>query len=122
MTSSAQLFGATLIVAYLALLVRFVRRGHLRAKYTFLWLSVGSASLVLVVFPALLDELASLVGIYYSPTLLFVVAIMTLMSVALHFSWELSRMEDRLRTIAEQQALLASELDERRSASEGGPR
>jgi hypothetical protein len=40
-------------------------------------------------------------------------ALSFLLVLVLHFSWELSRLEDRTRALAEEYALLRGEIDER---------
>lgn len=110
MSMSAQIFGLALVALYLIVIVRMVRGRKLRAKYSFLWLIVGAVVLVLSAAPGLLDWLATTLGIFYSPALLFLIAIMFLMFVAVHFSWEISRLEDRTRTLAEELALAQEEL------------
>ena len=115
MSTSVQILGAVLVAAFLTVIVRMVRRRQLRAKYSFLWLLVGVVVLAISAVPGLLDDLSSTVGIYYPPAFLFLIAIMFLLFVAVHFSWELSRLEDRTRTLAEELALVSEELDQFRS-------
>ena len=56
-------------------LLRLLRRRQMRGKYTLLWMFVGVAVLVLAAFPAILDRAARWLRIYYSPNLLFLLAI-----------------------------------------------
>jgi hypothetical protein len=90
-------------------LMRMLRRRQLRGKYTLLWMFVGLAVLVLAAFPSLLDRAARWLRVYDSPNLLFLLAIAFLLLVCVYFSWELSRLEERSRILAEELALLRSE-------------
>ncbi len=99
------------IVSMLAIL-RLVRRRQLRAKYSFLWLAVGVAFVVLGLSPGLLDWAAKKAGVAYAPDLLFLVGTLFLVLVVMHLSWELSRLEDRTKTLAEEIALLRTEVRE----------
>ena len=92
-------------------IVRLVRTRQLRAKYSVLWLSIGGALLVLAAIPGLLTDLADSAGIYYPPAMFLLLAVVLLFVLAVHSSWELSRLEDRTRTLAEQVSLLREELD-----------
>lgn len=105
MNVSVQIFGIVLVLGFVAFIVRLVRSRKLRAKYSFLWLGIGVVVLAISTVPGLLDQLSEFVGVYYPPALLFLVAIMLLMFLSVHFSWELSRLEDRTRTLAEELAL-----------------
>lgn len=110
MSAKAHLLVSVVTVVTLLLMVRFVRRRELRAKYAFLWLSVGLAMVVLAVSPALLNKVSLWLGIFYPPTTLFLAAIILLILVSVHVSWELSRLEERTRTLAEEVAILRADL------------
>ena len=105
MSGRAHFFVATVTVASLIFIVRLVRTHRLRAKYSMLWISVGLALTVLAASPRLLDTVSKWIGVAYPPTTLFIVAITLLLLVAVHFSWELSRLEERTRILAEELAI-----------------
>ena len=104
---------AVLVVAsaILVFIVRLVRRGNLRAKYSMLWLFVGVGVAALAIFPGILTWVSELLGIAYPPATFLLFAVAFLLMLALHFSWQLSRLEDRTRTLTEKVALLAERLD-----------
>lgn len=106
MKTGTQIFAILVTLPYLLTIIRLIRRDALRAKYSFLWLLVGTAIIVISFVPGLLDTMAGWVGIAYPPALIFFGAITLLLVIALHFSWELSRMEERTRVLAEELALL----------------
>lgn len=112
MSTSVQLLAVCLTIPFLLVIVRLVRKRRLRAKYSFLWLGVGSVILAFTLIPGLMESLATTVGILYPPALLFLGAIMLLLFLSVHFSWELSRLEDRMRTLAEELAIAGARIDE----------
>jgi hypothetical protein len=112
MTSTAILGvigSATVIVA----LFEMMRRHRLREKYAVIWFFVALAVLVNAVFPALLAGLAELIGVELPVNLLFFLASLVLLMLTLHHSYELGRLEEKTRTLAEEIALLRLELDAR---------
>ena len=113
---------AVLLVAsaILTFILRLVRRGHLRAKYSMLWLFVGVGVAALAIFPDILTSLSKLLGIAYPPATFLLFAVAFLVMLALHFSWELSRLEDRTRVLAEDLALLAEKVDQQRQSELDG--
>lgn len=117
MSAEAHLLVSVVTLFVLVLILRFVRRRELRAKYAFLWLSVGLTMVVLAISPALLNRVSLWLGVFYPPTTLFLAAIILLLLVAVHVSWELSRLEERTRTLAEELAILRADLD----APDGAP-
>lgn len=112
MNPTLQLVSLCLTFAIIGVIVRMVRTRRLRAKYSFLWLMVGAVILVFTVVPGLLDWTARAAGVAYPPALLFLGAIVLLLLVAVHFSWELSRIEERSRTVTEELALALTRIDE----------
>ena len=90
----------------LAGIFELLRRRQLSEKYAVLWLVVGVLVLVLTVFPGLLTALARATGVVLPVNLLFFVAIVFLVGVALHLSWELSRVANETRNLAEDNAIL----------------
>ena len=112
MTSTAILGivgSATVIVA----LFEMMRRHRLREKYAVIWFFVALAVLVNAVIPALLAGLADLIGVELPENLLFFLASLVLLMLTLHHSYELGRLEEKTRTLAEEIALLRLELDSR---------
>jgi hypothetical protein len=120
MSAAAHVLVIVLAAAVIAFIVVLVRSRRLRAKYSVLWFSIGLALAVLAVFPGLLSWVSDLFGIAYAPATFMLLALSFLLVLVLHFSWELSRLEDRTRTLAEAYALLRQELDESRAAPPRG--
>lgn len=111
MTRSVQIVVALLVVASVVQLAVLVRQRRLRAKYLLLW---GGASVLLVpvvAAPDVLDRAVRDLGVSYPPAAYLVVAAAFLYGVCMHFSWELSRLEERSRDLAEEVALLQARLD-----------
>jgi hypothetical protein len=121
MTPTAHVFVAVGGLAAIAFIVRLVRRKTLSAKYSLLWVSVGLLIGIVAAAPGLLKWVSEQVGVYYPATTALLLAVGFLLLVAVHFSWELSRLEERTRTLAEEVALLragALDKDEPRPAGQ----
>lgn len=112
MNTTLQVLCVLMTLAFLAFIIRMVRTRRLRAKYSFLWLLVGTGILVFALVPGLMEDVALGVGILYPPALLFLGAIMLLLFIAVHFSWELSRIEERSRTLTEELAIAIERIDQ----------
>lgn len=113
-----------LALAIVALVIEMLRRKKLREKYAVLWLIVGVATLVLAAFPRLLNIVAEYVGVQIPSNLLFAMSILMLLGVCLHLSWEISVVEDETRTLAEEVAILRTQLEaleERRHLAAADP-
>ena len=102
----------------LVVLFELLRRRHLREKYAVTWALVAVGVLVLTIFPGLLYAASDLVGVDVPANLLFFLASIVLMVLTLQHSFELGRLEDKTRTLAEELALLRLEVDRLRSDQE----
>ncbi len=103
---TGSLLGGLVVAGFIAFIIILLRRHQLREKYAVLWLTIGLAILLLVLFPELLFWAAAVVGIRVPTNLLFAVTLLLLLGVCLHLAWEMSRSEDRIRRLSEEVALL----------------
>ncbi|MEO1440264.1 MAG: DUF2304 domain-containing protein, partial [Chloroflexota bacterium] len=94
--------------------IELVRRRRLREEYSLLWLGTALVLLVLATSRPLLDSIAGLIGIFYPPSALFLVAIVFMLLILLHFSTVLTRLTQENKEIAQEMALLRQELVETR--------
>lgn len=86
--------------------IELIRRNHLKERYSLIWLA---ASVVLVTFSVwrpLLDFIARTFGIYYAPSFLFLLAIMFLVLLLLHFSIIISSLSEKNSRLAQEIGLL----------------
>ena len=100
-----------LALAVVGSVIWLLRQRKLREKYAALWIVVGLVTLVLAGFPQLLDWATAVSGFALPSNLLFMMAIFLLMGVCLHLSLEISVVEDETRALAEEAAILRSQLD-----------
>jgi len=96
-----------------ATIVELLRRRQLREKYALLWLGVGLLVIPLAIFPKLLDRPAEFIGAKSGVSLVLFLGIVFLLLMCVHLSWEVSRLEEETRTIAEDLALLRAKIEER---------
>jgi hypothetical protein len=108
--SAATILGFVGSLVVLFSLFEMMRRHRLREKYAVLWFFVAMGVLALAVFPGLLTGVAELVGVQVPANLLFFGASLVLLVMALQTSYELGRLEEKTRTLAEEVALLKLEL------------
>src|SRR3989304_5993796 len=83
-----------------------VRRRRLREEYSILWLFGSAVILVLSVKKDWLDSLAHAVGIVYPPSFLFLVGILFILLILIHFSIAISKLHQMNKRMAQELALL----------------
>jgi len=89
-----------------------LRRRLLRERHATWWLVAGTLALIIGVFPQTLEWAANLVGIEVPTNLVFFVAIAILFLVCLQHSTELTRLETKVRGLAEVSALQQLRIEE----------
>ena len=101
----------------LVFVLELVRQRRLREEYSLLWLATGVVVLVLSLSRPLLDILAGAIGIFYPPSALFLVALLFILAILMHFSIVITRLTQENKEIAQQIALLRYELSQRDSTN-----
>jgi hypothetical protein len=102
-------------VITLVVLFEMLRRHQLREKYAIFWVVVALAAIVVAIFPHVLFWAARVTGVEVPTNLLFFVASFVLLVVSVQHSYELGRLEERTRRLAEELALLRMENEDLRS-------
>lgn len=105
-------------VGLLLVVLELVRRRRLLERYALVWLGVTTLLIVLSLWDGLLTGVSSLIGIFYPPTALFVVAFGFVIFLLLHFSVAVSRLADQSKVLAQRVGILEERLrrQEERSA------
>lgn len=106
------LLAISVSVALMGFVIEAIRRSHLNVRYAVLWLGAGGVLLVLSLYRPLLDWVARLCGVYYSPSLLFGLAFLFLLVIVLHYSLVISSHRDSIRRLAQALAMLERRLEE----------
>lgn len=116
MIDRAMVFGLIAGVGALAFVLELVRRRKLKEEYSLLWLATAIVLIVLSVSRPLLDVLANVVGIFYPPSALFLVAMVFVLFILLHFSTVITRLTQENKENAQQLALLRWQIEQAQKA------
>ncbi|MGB3730967.1 DUF2304 domain-containing protein [Microbacterium sp.] len=103
--------GIAISIIILVLVFWLLIARRIREKYAVLWIVIALCVLVLGLFPQLLLWATAVLGVQIPANLLFALAIVLLLGVSLHLSWELSQAEDEVRRVAEEVALSRTQID-----------
>lgn len=116
------LFGLVASFAGLVFVFELVRQRKLREDYSLLWLATALVLIFLSLSRPLLDTFAVMLGVItYPPAALFVVAIVFMLLILLHFSTVLTRLARENKEIAQQMAILRWQLAEATRKTDAEP-
>jgi hypothetical protein len=102
------IIGSVLLIAFI---FELIRRRRLREEFSILWLAMGGIFLLLSIFRGLLDKFSYLIGIGYPPAALFLVLIIGLMFILIHFSVAISELKETQKKLVQEIGLLRAERD-----------
>jgi len=102
-----------LVVLYL------VRARRLKEEFSLLWLSAAVLLILAPLASDLFDALAALLGVDYSPNLIFALAFIVVLLLLLQFSVALSRFSEQIKKLTQAVALLSRRIGQ--ETSDEGP-
>jgi hypothetical protein len=104
------IIGSALLIFFI---LELIRRKRLREEFSILWLAMGVVFIVLSIFRGLLDKFSYLIGIGYPPAALFLILIMGLAVIMIHFSVAISELKDTQKKLVQEIGLLKAALADR---------
>ena len=119
MIDRVTLFGLLASVGALIFIIELVRQRKLREDYSLLWLATAIVLIILSLSRPLLDQIAVMLGVItYPPAALFLVAIIFMLFILLHFSTVVTKLSRENKEIAQEMAILRWELSQTKKALE----
>ncbi|MBS0584288.1 MAG: DUF2304 domain-containing protein [Proteobacteria bacterium] len=109
------LVSAVLGIALASAILYLVRRDHLHGSYALWWLIVAVATLIVGMFPQLIDRLGEIIGIAYPPILAIILGMGLILIRMLLMDVDRSRQERTLRRLTQRLAILDQELSDTRA-------
>lgn len=104
-----QVISLVLSIALVIFVLRLIHRRYLREQYSLLWLLFGVVMFILSTNTTWLKQLATTVGIYYAPSLLFLVGIILCLMLILHLTVVVSKLTERVVRLTQELSLLRNE-------------
>lgn len=94
-------------------IIEAIRRRKLQERYSLLWLLVVAATAIVALSDKSLTFVSRLIGIYYPPAALFLLALVFTVVLLLHYSLVISQLSEQTRILAQKMALLEDKLTNR---------
>jgi hypothetical protein len=94
----------------LGFIIELIRRKKLKEEFSLLWLFCGVVFLVFSLWRKGLEVLAIFLGIGYAPAALFLLLIMAIYIILIHYSVILSELAETSKTLVQEVGLLKFEI------------
>jgi len=95
-------------------ILEMVRRRKLREEYSILWLAGGVIMLLFSLKKEWLEWASDAAGIYYPPSFLFLIGMLFILLILIHFSITISKLYQMNKKMAQELALLKQATEEER--------
>ncbi len=99
----------------LLIIVELVRRRKLREEYAWMWLLAGGAIVSVGMSHSLLRTLTRLIGANFTSSTLFFFGIFFILALCLQFSVRVSRLETKIKNLAQEVALQKALAEEEKN-------
>ena len=103
------------VLATVLIMIVLIRRRVLKERFTVWWAVLSLGVVVFVVFPPLLPFVAMTLGFQTPSNFVFFAASLMFLLMSVQFSVEISRLDEKTRTLAEQLAILRTQLEQHTS-------
>ena len=111
-------FAVAIAAVLIVFLGALLRRRRLKEKYAVIWIGLSACIIVVGAVPRLAEWLAAAVGVELPLNLLLMAAIFVLLMVCIQLSLEVSTLEESVRTLTEEHALLHSAFEEQQKSTD----
>jgi hypothetical protein len=100
-------------------LIELVRSRRIKESYSILWFFITFVFLLFSLWRDLLEKVASLMGVGYAPAALFLILIIGLYLLSIHFSVVISRLSERNKDLSQEIGLLNLKIKELKKWTDG---
>lgn len=105
-----QALGITISMIMLVYIIYLIRKKKLKEEYAILWIVIIIVFLIFSIFRGLIDFISNLLGIFYQPASLFIILIIGLFLLSLHFTIVISDLKTKINTMVTTLTLLEDKM------------
>lgn len=96
---------------FIIFISRLIIKGKLREEYSLIWIFCAAVLIIFSIWRNGLDYLSQALGVFYSPSLLFLFMICAIIIFLVHLSLVNSKQQDQIKKLAQELAILKNELE-----------
>ena len=111
MTVRLQIVIGIIVLFFLCLIANMLRKKKIDLKYSLRWMVLCLLALILDIFPQLMYNCAKILGIELPSNMVFLVAIILLISVIYSLATSMSHLSTKVKHLTQELALLREEIE-----------
>lgn len=106
-----QLIAIGFTLLFLFFVFRLIIKGKLREEFSIIWIITAIVLNVFSFWRSGLDLIANLLGVYYAPSLLFMLLFVAIIMYLVHLSVINTKHQDKIKTLTQEIALLKEKMN-----------
>jgi hypothetical protein len=106
-----QLIAIGFTLLFLFFIFRLIVKGRLREEFSIIWIATAVVLNVFSFWRSGLDLIANMLGVYYAPSLLFMLLFVSVILYLVHLSVLNTKQQDKIKMLTQEIALLKEKLE-----------
>ena len=102
-------FGSIFAILFV---IELIRRRKIKEEYSLLWLFLGFSFLAMSLSQTLINKLADMIGIVYSPAALLLFLILGCFAILIHYSAVITKITTKNKDLVQELSILKYEFEE----------
>lgn len=108
--SLIQLLAISFTLLFLFSIFRLIIKGRLREEFSIIWIITAIVLNIFSFWRNGLDLIANILGVYYAPSLLFMLLFVSIILYLVHLSVLNTKQQDKIKLLAQEIALLKEKI------------
>jgi hypothetical protein len=110
MNKSLQLFLIYLLIVGIYMIFRTIKKKKISMKYGMYWTIIFAVMLILIIFPNIIERLATLCGFEEAPNMLFLLSIFLLFYIVFRIYVTITKLQETNKTLVQELSILKKEI------------
>jgi hypothetical protein len=112
-----QILSITLTLIFLGIIFRLVAKKKLREEFSLIWIFCAIFLNVFAFWRKGIEVLAEFFGVYYPPSIIYLVLFLAIILYCLHLSILLSRQREQIKNLTQDMAIMNSYLQQTKTTA-----
>ena len=100
-------------ILFLLFILNLVKKNKIDEKYSILWILLSFIILFVSIFPGIINIFAEKLGVYYPPSLLFLVGILIIGAYIVHITISITKQNKMIVKLTQELAILKEKEEEK---------
>ncbi|GAB3891421.1 DUF2304 domain-containing protein [Spirosoma agri] len=101
-------------ISFMVFIARLIVKGKLREEYSFIWIACTIVLIIFSVWRTGLTQISLLLGVYYPPSLIFLLGLFAVIGFLVHLSVVISKLQQSIKDLTHEVAFLKKEMAEKK--------